>query len=576
MRKYLILIGLFFCVIINAQNPLFIPPSLTGTTFNLNIQNGVTQFYPSINTPTYGINGPLLGPTLIVNKGDIVTMNVTNSLTGNGNATTMHWHGMHVPAMDDGGPHQLILQNTTWSPSFEIKNDAATFWYHPHGAGKTDLHVSKGLAGMIIVKDAAEAALTLPRTYGIDDFPIIVQTKSFDVLNQIAISTQYDTVVMVNGTIAPFLNAPAQVVRLRLLNGSSGRTFMFGFSNNMNFQLIANDGGLLDTALTLNRILLSNGERAEILVDLSALLNSSVLLMNYGTEIPLGIMGADSVGNATYQILDYYNNPLNGSDYKVMNIVVGAQTSNPVTTIPTSLVPFTPWSLASATINRNFVLDTLTEGFTMPQPAEGPFGINRKFFAMDSINEVVYLNDIETWTIINSTLVAHPFHVHDVQFYLVDINGAPVPNYEHGKKDVVLVMPGDTVRFITKFEDFADDSVPYMYHCHILHHEDDGMMGSFLVLDTNGTSVREYISNALVSVYPNPSDDIWNVNGKSDTKIVNAVLYNAFGEVVVELPIEQHLNSFSIKINNQNLSKGFYILKIDGTENIVTVKLIKN
>ena len=470
MKKTFLVLSFLIGQIAFAQNPLFIPAVLTGPTFNLSIQNGTTQFYPSVNTPTYGINGPSLSPTLIMNKWDWVTLNVTNNLTGNGNSTTMHWHGIHLPPTDDGGPHQLIPQNTTWSPDFQVLNTAGTFWYHPHGEGKTDLHVSKGLAGIIIIKDSVEAALTLPRIYGVDDFPLIVQTKSFDVLNQIAISTAYDTVPMVNGTINPYLNAPAQVVRLRLLNGASERSFMFGFSNNMNFHLIATDGGLIDTTLTLNRLLLATGERAEILVDLAALLNDTVFLMNYGTEIPTGIMGADSVGDANNQIPDYYSNFLNGADFILLQINVGSQTGSPVTTIPVTLATLSRWPAASATVNRFLEFDTLSAMFITPNLAEGPFGINRTLFDMDSINEVVYLNDVEIWTLNNKTQVAHPFHIHDIQFYILDVNGGPVPNYERGQKDVVLVMPGDSVRFITKFTDFADDMVTYMFHCHILHH----------------------------------------------------------------------------------------------------------
>ena len=296
MRKEILVMLLIGVNNIFAQTPLPIPTLLTGTTFNLNIQNGTTQFYSGINTPTYGINGNILAPTLLLNKDDVVTLNVTNNLTGNGNSTTIHWHGLHVPANKDGGPHQVINQGSTWSPSFKIMNQAATFWYHPHGMNQTDLHVSKGIAGMIIIKDTEEAKLNLPRTYGVDDFPIIIQTKDFDILHQIAISTQTDTAHMVNGVVNPFLNAPSQVIRLRLLNGSSGKTFMLGFSNNMNFNLIATDGGLLDTAQIINRLQLSNGERAEILVDFSTFSGGSIFLKNYGSELKHSIQGADSVG----------------------------------------------------------------------------------------------------------------------------------------------------------------------------------------------------------------------------------------------------------------------------------------
>ena len=241
-------------VFIQAQNPLVIPPSLTGTTFNLNIQSGTQLFYGSTPTPTYGINGAFLSPTIIVNKGDSITLNVINNLNI---STTMHWHGLHVSAMNDGGPHQIINPSSTWSPSFKVLNNASTFWYHPHGHNQTEQQVSKGLAGLFIVKDSAEAVLTLPRTYGVDDIPIIVQNKSFDILQQIAIATDMDTAIFVNGTLNPYFDAPAQVIRFRLLNGSSLRTYNFGFSNSQTFYQIATDGGLLDTSIALTRLKLS-------------------------------------------------------------------------------------------------------------------------------------------------------------------------------------------------------------------------------------------------------------------------------------------------------------------------------
>src|SRR5215211_2420910 len=103
MKKVLVVIALLSSLHLQAQSPLVIPPALTGTTFNLNVQDGITQFYTGINTPTYGINGALLAPTLIVNKWDWVTFNVTNNLAGTGNSTTMHWHGLRLPSVYDGG-----------------------------------------------------------------------------------------------------------------------------------------------------------------------------------------------------------------------------------------------------------------------------------------------------------------------------------------------------------------------------------------------------------------------------------------------------------------------------------------
>lgn len=549
-----------------AQNALFIPPTLTGTTFNLNIQNGTTQFYTNINTPTYGINGALLAPTLIVNKWDWVTMNVTNNLTGFGNSTSIHWHGLHVPAMDDGGPHQVIAQTTTWSPNFQILNSAGTFWYHPHGDNKTDLHVSKGIAGMIIIKDSIEAGLTLPRTYGTDDFPIIVQTKAFDILNQIAIATELDTAICVNGTVNPFLDAPAQVIRLRLLNGSSSRVYNFGFTANNPFKLIATDAGLLDSAITLTRIRLSPGERAEILLDLQGMIGQTIYLNSFSSEFPNGIYGATTVtGMMGGNIPDYNLNPLNGADFGILQINVVAQTGNPITTMPTTLSTNTPWTNFSVSRNFNLAPDTM---MCAQCQVAGPFNINGVHFDMNTINETVYLNTTEKWRVTNNTGIAHPFHIHDMHFYILNIDGGPVPNYEQGKKDVVLVMPMQYVEFITKFEDFADDSIPYMYHCHLLHHEDDGMMGSFKVIDTTATSISEIEKNNF-AVFPNPANDFLTITS-AENKIFSVTIFNSFGEKIYSAQATTNLN-----VETVNFSSGLYFVQIIADKKSFTKKIIK-
>jgi bilirubin oxidase len=356
MRKVICIILLFQAAIGQSQNPLVIPQSITGTNFNLNVQSGTKIFYGTTPTPTYGINGAFLSPTIIVNKGDSITLNVINNLNIN---TTMHWHGLHVSAMNDGGPHQIINPLTTWSPSFKVRNNASTFWYHPHGLNQTEQQVSKGLAGLFIVKDSAEAALNLPRTYGIDDIPIIVQNKAFDGLQQIAIATDMDTAIFVNGTLSPYFNAPAQVIRFRLLNGSSLRTYNFGLSNGQTFYQIATDGGLLDTSLALTRLIVSPGERAEILINFSGMVSQTLYLKSFASELPNGIYGADTVGLGADTIHEYIENFLNGADFNLLQINVVAQTGSPVTTIANSLVPYTPFNTITATNYRTLVFDTL-------------------------------------------------------------------------------------------------------------------------------------------------------------------------------------------------------------------------
>jgi len=530
MKKNLfILFLLLLTTFVQAQNPLFIPPTLSGTNFQLNVQAGTTQFFPNINTPTYGVNGNLLGPTLILNQGDFVTLNVTNNLTNT--STTMHWHGLHVAPENDGGPHQIIPVGGTWSPSFTVLNEAGTFWYHPHGENKTDIQVSKGIAGFILVKDPIEAALALPRTYGIDDIPLVVQTKSFDILHQIQIASVFDTVLLVNGTRNAYANAPAQVIRLRLLNGSSERSYMFGFSNNMNFHQIATDAGLVTAPILENRLRLSPGERAEILVDFGTMSGDSVNLMSYGSELATGIIGAANVGNGMASIPDYHLNPLNGADFPLLKLRISAPTANAITSIPTTLVPFTPWNVTTANVNR-----TITFAPEIMSPTgmvEGPFTINGKAYNMDSMNIKTYLNNVEVWTLTNQTMIAHPFHVHDEYFFVTEVNGGTVPLNQQGKKDVVLVMPQQSVKFVVKFRDFADNMMPYMYHCHLLHHEDDGMMGQFLV-QTAGTNISKSADNEIISLFPNPLVKGEKLHIKAEEKVLTVGVYNYLGQKVLE------------------------------------------
>ncbi len=565
-----------FVMSLQAQNALFIPDTLSGTNFTLTAQASTKQFFGTNNTPTFGYNGNFLGPTLLIKAGDSITLNVKNNLN---QSTTVHWHGFHVSPQNDGGPHQVIPPNTTWSPSFKMRNEAATFWYHPHGEGKTEIQISKGLAGMIIVRDNIEAAYTLPRRYKVDDFPLIVQSKAFDVLYQFATATHEDSIMMVNGTIKPFLQVPQQVVRLRLLNASADRTYNFGLSDNSNFYLIGSDGGLLAQPHLTNRVRLSTGERAEILVNLSSYtVGTQLYLKSYSSELPRGIIGADSVGTAAIPMGEgYYSNWLNGADFNILRLDVVAQTINPVTTIPTTFAPKT--AISQSTIHAvrhiHFSPDTILNG--QQGKVDGPFYMNNEPFHMDSINIITYLNNVEIWKLSNSTMVAHPFHIHDIEFFVLDINGvAPPPQYQ-GLKDVILVQPKDTVRFITKFITFTDPMVPYMFHCHLLHHEDDGMMGAFLVIDPATIGVKENaLSNNQISAYPNPAIDKINFKVLGDAKstsIKSITIYNMLGQIVY---VEDRINGQNHTISTEKYSRGAYIAIIKTDTQLSKIKFIKD
>ena len=248
-----------------SQNTLFIPDTVSGPMVTLQIQNGQTTFFPGFTTQTMGFNGNILGPTILLRRNRPVDLRVLNTLS---DTTTVHWHGLHVAPQHDGGPHTYILPGALWNPAFTVHDWAGTYWYHPHLHYKTNEHVSNGLAGFIIVRDSLEEALALPRTYGVDDFPLLLQTKSFDSNRQITLDNPYDSVVLVNGTRQAILNVPAQCVRFRLLNGSSERVLNVGFTSNLGFHMIGSDGGLLEQPVALNRLQLAPGERAEVLVNL--------------------------------------------------------------------------------------------------------------------------------------------------------------------------------------------------------------------------------------------------------------------------------------------------------------------
>ncbi len=566
MKKITFLtIGLLIAQIGTAQNSLLVPPTLTGTNINLTLQNGTTQFYSGQTTNTMGANGNILGPTLILNQGDFVNFSVSNQI---GETTTIHWHGLHVSSENDGGPHTTIAQNTTWSPSFTILDKAATYWYHPHLHHFTDKHVSKGIAGLIIVKDTEEAALSLPRTYGVDDFPLVMQTKDFDANNQIVVHSNSDDVVMINATIDPFLNVPSQVVRFRVLNGSSQRAFNIGLSNNQPFYQIASDGGLLSAPVQLTRVLLAPGERAEILIDFSGMNGQTTFLKSYASELPNGIYGATNPGMGAGMTMNGYNpNPLNGTDFNILQYNVGIQTSTPITTIPSNLVTVTPISESNSDITRTLTFTPVTMG---PNQLNGEFLINGATMDLNVINYTIPFNNTEIWELTNQSAISHPFHIHDVQFNILTRNGIAPSLNEQGRKDVVLVKPQETVRFIAKFETFSNETIPYMYHCHLLTHEDGGMMGQFIVSNPILT-VDENFTEDNIKIYPNPSTGFIKIELNSKyIKLKDLSIYDNIGRLM-NFTITSNGNIYKI----ENLQTGIFFLKcLINDKNIIIKKII--
>jgi bilirubin oxidase len=527
-------------------NYLKIPDTLSGTTFNLNIKDTFKQLKSTgQQTITGAINGDFWGPTLIMYKGDTVRMNVKNSLN---DSTTIHWHGMHLPAVMDGGPHQVIPSGTTWKPYWKVSNNAATYWYHPHLHEKTAEHLTKGIGGFIIVRDAQEAALALPRTYGVDDIPLMLTSRRYDANNQfVYTNVAYGDYLLVNGTSNAQANLPKQFVRLRILNAETERGYNLGFSDNRTFYIIANDGGLLNAPVPVTRVKLMVGERIEILVNLgNDPIGSSFDLKAYNSAQTFGFPGGEPSTNGPFGSL------LNNLDFPVLRCNIIAANSSAITTLPTTLVNNTYWSTASATVNRSI---TVTGG-----QGPVPFTLNNTPFQIGTINQTINLNAIEKWTITNNNIFGHTFHIHDVEFKIVERNGSAsaVGAHESGWKDVLYLPINENVSFVARFDDYADPIHPFMYHCHFSNHEDGGMMGQFVVTDPTNINALHNATDIL-EVYPNPTKDKIFVQFKDpDNSAYYISIINTLGRTVLMLPQPQLQQGIDIS----NLSKGVYYLLI--------------
>ncbi len=432
--------------------PLSIPPLLEPTT-----ENGIAHYALTIGasrhdyeqatlTDTYSYNGlSVLGPTLRLTTGASVAISVTNGLD---EVTTTHWHGGDVPAEDDGGPHSLIEPGATWVADFDVIQPAATLWYHPHAHGSTAEHVYLGAAGLIIIDDDNSTGALLPATYGVDDIPVIIQDRAFTDDGQLDFAIdggeagKLDDVLTVNGTINPYIETPTGLVRLRLLNGSQARIYQLSVEGS-GMTKIASDGGYLESPVVIEQLALAPGDRAEIIVNVGA---ESVAL----------------VDSAFGRVLEMRPN---GSD-------VGAGT------LPDKLAVIDRISESEITVDRSFHMED-ARNFWEFDPS---WAINGVQFDMTRIDETVRFGDTERWTL-TSAEGEHVFHTHQTMFQILAINGESPPPEESGWEDSVWVNNEREVVIAARFDTYAAEETPYLFHCHILDHEDLGMMGQYIIVE---------------------------------------------------------------------------------------------
>jgi len=447
--------------------PRLIDAARIGNAINLRVAPSRHAFVKGKTASTYGYSASVLGPVIRVRRGDEVQITIENALD---RITTVHWHGLLVPGDVDGGPHQPIKPGEVRRLALKINQPAATVWFHPHPHHDTARQVYMGLTGMIIVDDGSSAHLALPQTYGMDDLPIILQDRSFEPdgslgYNPSPMATGYgsrgDTIVT-NGAVRPFAKVPRGLVRLRLLNGANARNFDLRFSDERAFHVIASDGGFLSEPVGVSQLKMSPGERYEILVNFA---DGKAVTLGTGPDAEIGLFGA-----LTEQAADSEHIP-------VMRFEPTAVPPS-VKILPTRLVVPAAADPRAAVARRRFVLDSgMAAGSDYCGSGGGKMTINGKSHDLARIDATVRLGTTEIWEIV-SVGMAHPFHIHGASFRVLSINGQSPPAYLMGWKDVVLVE--GNAELLVAFNRPATREHPFMFHCHILEHEDAGLMAQYV------------------------------------------------------------------------------------------------
>jgi blue copper oxidase len=401
--------------------PPLIDAAKQGNAVKLKVTSGRHAYVKGKPTQSYGYSGPVLGPVIRFRRGDEVQMTVENALDVD---TTVHWHGLLVPGDVDGGPHQVIKSGGTWRPSFKIDQPASTAWFHPHLHHDTARQVYMGLAGLIIVHDGSDARLGLPRTYGVDDLPIILQDRSFDSDGSLLydldpLTIQYGlrgNTITANGVIASIAKVPGGLVRLRILNGANAQNFDLRFSDRRVFHVIASDAGFPSAPVALKQLRISPAERFEILVDFT---NCRPVMLETGPDTAMGIFGAVSeVGTAEFVPIMRFEPTTTAAITKE---------------IPARLVEPAATDSNRAIRHREFLLDGGICGGQRPTEMGMLPGmcINGKTHDLARIDVETAIGTLEVWKIVSRGM-AHPFHVHGASFRILSLSGGPPPAHLAG------------------------------------------------------------------------------------------------------------------------------------------------
>lgn len=449
--------------------PSVIDASVTGK-IPLRAQTGRTEFHGGTPSKTLGFNQDYLGPVVKIKNGGYQA-DVTNTTD---QPISVHWHGLIIPGFADGGPHQVVQPGQNWQPEFEIKQAPSTPWFHNHVHGQTASGVYAGLAGGMIITDGLDDQRGLPSNYGVDDLYLILQDKTFDTSGRMIYRPSMDQMmhgfsgesILVNGQMNKVATVPKGVVRMRLLNGANARIFSLSFSDNRLMHLIATDGGYLDKPGELTELRLAPGERAEILVD-------------FGDGNPATLTSLPDANSGMGGMMGRFQKFANmvGTPFEVLSFAATDENPSRITKIPDDLSGNMPnFNNSDVTINREFSLEMgMGMGHGM---MGGAMTVNGRSFDMSRIDIKTKSGSLEKWKV-SASLLAHPFHIHGAVFQVLSENGNAPRAENTGWKDTVLV--NQEAEILVQFNQPTDADAPFMYHCHILEHEDQGMMGQFTV-----------------------------------------------------------------------------------------------
>lgn len=447
-----------------------------------------------------------LGPILRLRQGQKVRVRFHNKLP---EPCVIHQHGLHVPERADGHPKHQIGSGETTAYEFTVLDRAGAYWFHPHTHHRTAEQAYFGLAGLILVTDAEEQSLDLPRDE--HDIPLVIQDRSFDDRNQLRyIAHMHDRWrgflgdrVLVNGKPDVSLPLATRVYRLRILNGSNSRIYKLAWSDGSPLTVIGTDGGLLESPEVRNYVMLAPGERVDVWADFRGRKLGEELTLRsiaFSGVMPMMGMGGGMMGGRDGGRMGMGRGMRgrrtgmmgaalpHGAEYPILKVRIVREERDERTLSPrlSQIQRYRPQDAANAQKPRSIHLSM--RGMA-PR-------LNGRSFELTKVaeDEIIPLDTMQVLEFVNrdhrarGMMMAHPMHVHGQQFQVLKREMASgferqYASVSHGFidtgwKDTVLVMPGEKVTILKRFDHYTG---LYLYHCHNLEHEDMDMMRNFLV-----------------------------------------------------------------------------------------------